>query len=1631
MLQFVSDTMKPRKRKTSKIQEDDVATSSKQKAFTREDTGTQKETMPKKSQKSKKTKRKSHKKSSVADENIETLNNGISQSDQSHLSPPAAQSDETEGSRPTSNVRPSSPEPNCSICLGPLENKSFTDSCFHMFCFVCLLEWSKVKAVCPLCKQAFKSIIHNVRSFQDYDQYHLQTEAEAAASTGAQFGTYSDGRRFRYRSTVSLNTWHERIHHEQEQQLLALQRPTHRTTRGEWRNRRQFATSDFRRRVYAYNMRVKEVRTASGRPYRYREVNPNFFRANPACTHRLVPWLNRELIVLLSGQDEHSQFLLELILDLVKRFDITSEEFFQHIQPFIGDRTEHFVHEFYSFCRSPYDMIGYDSHAVYDEPNVPVHTVESSSNDTSPIRGSGSDSDVVLLSPGSPEPHIVDDSQPGQDHTYFDNGVLNFIPTEHRRGLLQIATNPTPLLAQLRSLLTSSSTSSTSFPIFSGGTVTSQSGWESPIPSTSGGIWSLTAPLVSSNQQNEPVEVTEIPLPIDNTATSDKTTAISLTSSPQVIDSGTSSESETGVEIVGYEKPWQERSPVMLSSDDEHGKRRHSFRHHKNLNRDSRHNKRNKKHYSRRHLDERQSNRVQSSKSAHQNERHRSKEQDNLHRRDSYVISKSKSHNAYNESRCSRDRTSTDKDCHNSRRKRSCSESSIEVVYDRHSSKHKKHKHERSHRRHKRSKHKHSRRHDRKHSTGNISDVESKSEKSTICKKRHLSNTSQDSTEKHSFKKHPTGHKSSSKIKNKPFAAYKSNKYRSIEDDMNKLKGTSSTRVARPEHSISSTDIDVSPSGSTCTPTTTTDEYYTAEYVRKPRGYKSGGHRDTLLDVSSPDRQFSTFHASSEEALDVVGLDSFIPTSAAGTLIEPSVMSSTSFIDHIDLNPMWSASVINPTGQDSLVKDDSRSSSLVDVGSPDRRFSTFHNISASGKSSTIDGYDTQDDIDVVSLQPIASSSNGDCGILVSTTKDVSGNSSDELNVVDIDDELDVQKEKTLTEQGDISPSRSDIIDVETVEADIVYNNLESDEEKIERNINVVGSRSSSSLSIIDVGVADIMTCGPSIENAANSIGSSTDDEVENNDTPGDDKTASTSHNYEKDGLNYLFDDSTTRQGRVSICAPLKARNQHRHDDSASDSDDNDLSGDTNKIKKILSEENQKSHDDTNHEKNEETISDIISNSENELRSYRTTSDSNSVVINLPQAVSKNVTSNKNNYKSGISICDPLTAQNEECESDAETCDKKVQRDYDNDDAISHFSGNELRPLENKSPPSNSIPTITNDFEESIVPHENQNYRKICDPLKARSPEFESDGKDNDLSPLNNKIPPYDYVPTVSNDFEGSIVLPDNTISQANSLTEVTDESLLNRNITPRYSISGQNCDCDVDIEGDVNTNVSHSYCSPLADESEDKVMTDSGENFSSTTTDSAVETHAKLSRNFHIKNCQTISGVSSFSDGGDLVEKVNNSIEHGPQSFEALCSSPSISYQDNQSASYSNAKCSSPVSVSSNPADHVALYDSSNKHLSDTVTMAENTVASYLVNNIARPSLCVADGSNGESIHQTDREILNFDHVDSETFDNQTISTDTCNLKVKNSQVQESTVCNLINEKCDTMVNGTLNFSDS
>nr|DAD31559.1 TPA_asm: hypothetical protein HUJ06_010410 [Nelumbo nucifera] len=48
----------------------------------------------------------------------------------------------------------------CGICLSDDGKaiRGWIDSCNHYFCFVCIMEWSKVESLCPMCKQRFSTI---------------------------------------------------------------------------------------------------------------------------------------------------------------------------------------------------------------------------------------------------------------------------------------------------------------------------------------------------------------------------------------------------------------------------------------------------------------------------------------------------------------------------------------------------------------------------------------------------------------------------------------------------------------------------------------------------------------------------------------------------------------------------------------------------------------------------------------------------------------------------------------------------------------------------------------------------------------------------------------------------------------------------------------------------------------------------------------------------------------------------------------------------------------------------------------------------------------------------------------------------------------------------------------------------------------------------------------------------------------------------------------------------------------------------------------------------------------------------------------------------------------------------------
>ncbi|XP_026497920.2 E3 ubiquitin-protein ligase Topors [Vanessa tameamea] len=311
------------------------------------------------------------------------------QDDSSGANPSSVKSDD---SSPQHESGRSSPPPKCAICLGTCRNKSFTDSCLHQFCFKCLLTWSKVKAECPLCKQNFRSIIHNVRSNHQYEEYMVEQRQTDEIADRIEIDNITTAtRRFRYRTTLTL----PRRETIAIQQLL-LHYPMMADVFPPPAHRRRSPAS-FRRTVYRYNLWARPLPDFTGR---FRDCSPEFYRYNDSQMHRLVPWLNRELHYLLNENIGHISYVIARILELLPQYHINSSEFRETLQRYFGDRTEHFLHELYCFASTPYDMTGYDRNVQYTTDtrvSTMVNEVISSSESEA-----SADSDIVMISSSEP-----------------------------------------------------------------------------------------------------------------------------------------------------------------------------------------------------------------------------------------------------------------------------------------------------------------------------------------------------------------------------------------------------------------------------------------------------------------------------------------------------------------------------------------------------------------------------------------------------------------------------------------------------------------------------------------------------------------------------------------------------------------------------------------------------------------------------------------------------------------------------------------------------------------------------------------------------------------------------------------------------------------------------------------------------------------------------------------------------------------------------------------------------------------------------------------------------------------------------------------------------------------------------
>lgn len=274
---------------------------------------------------------------------------------------PGIESKNSKGSPARSPGSSGSPisDDTCPICLGSITDKCMANSCHHCFCLVCLKEWSKQKAVCPLCKESFTKIIYEIKSEIEFKEWRVPRFEQSQPITNFQAFFVPDRRFFGYRTTNFPGAATLRRQHPGNSASIADAIPSGPRERSS-ASYNVRGSSFFRLNIYLNNEWVQPIADITGR---YRQSSPELYREQPALTHRLVPWVNRELAALL-----HSAFIgvvLAEIMDLIERYPINSREFRRAVRPHLGSRTNHFVHEFYHFARSPYDMVGHDNAARY------------------------------------------------------------------------------------------------------------------------------------------------------------------------------------------------------------------------------------------------------------------------------------------------------------------------------------------------------------------------------------------------------------------------------------------------------------------------------------------------------------------------------------------------------------------------------------------------------------------------------------------------------------------------------------------------------------------------------------------------------------------------------------------------------------------------------------------------------------------------------------------------------------------------------------------------------------------------------------------------------------------------------------------------------------------------------------------------------------------------------------------------------------------------------------------------------------------------------------------------------------------------------------------------------------------
>ncbi|XP_050543203.1 E3 ubiquitin-protein ligase Topors-like [Daktulosphaira vitifoliae] len=270
--------------------------------------------------------------------------------------------------------RPKTPETHCSICLEELNNKCYSDSCWHVFCFECLKRWSTIESSCPLCKKGFKFINHTFIEQGIHETYEVPIQGRDA-SQRIFLRPFADVNRMNL--LLDLVRRNERLISEQDRGYSHYHQrqfpgESNFTVFNGHLIRRQTHGQTMRVRVYTDNIWAVPLPDLSGR---FRDCSSAFYRDNPAQMYRLVGFIVRDISAireiersegLRSDNPNDEDYITNIIMQTIINYEIRESFTTAVLRPFLGEYTDHFCHELHNYATSPNDMIGYDRNVRYN-----------------------------------------------------------------------------------------------------------------------------------------------------------------------------------------------------------------------------------------------------------------------------------------------------------------------------------------------------------------------------------------------------------------------------------------------------------------------------------------------------------------------------------------------------------------------------------------------------------------------------------------------------------------------------------------------------------------------------------------------------------------------------------------------------------------------------------------------------------------------------------------------------------------------------------------------------------------------------------------------------------------------------------------------------------------------------------------------------------------------------------------------------------------------------------------------------------------------------------------------------------------------------------------------------------------